>query len=378
MDLPSVDLNSDDSFYALHHYIFTRENKQWGVAVKHTRRDLDLAGIEGVPNLLSTHNRVDRADRVRVALDAFVSICQPTKGNVLALSLTQSTVNGQEQLIFRLCGNETPCAVTVAYLQQLWRDLNTLADLQNTTRAQRGIPDIPDPLSGCSPPVDLTQVAGLAISRKVHHDIHTFCYPKTRSRLAKVQERWSSFEPHFYNTLTVYLHEGRKFGDDDDTHKLFVEVVALLQYVLRLSRSPYTFEFRDGSMDLWDAIRSLREKGFNDLAIDRLVLVLKFKRAYKCPPNPPPPPTIPAPLWLFSTEIANIIVHRQGLFPEPTSSEGFEAQHRDSERHEHGIFAPTEALAQAPAVGRYHRCHPPSPNLCLPRICRGLHSQSIC
>ena len=111
-------LDSDDAFYALHHYIFTSENKQWGVSVKHARRDLDLAGIEGVPDL-STRNRVDRADRVRVVLDAFVNICQPTKGNVLTLSLTQSTVDGQERLIFRLCGNETPCAATVVYLQRL-------------------------------------------------------------------------------------------------------------------------------------------------------------------------------------------------------------------------------------------------------------------
>ena len=281
-----MDLNSDDAFYALHHYIFTRENKQWGVTVKHARRDLDL---ESVPDL-STRNRVDRADRVRVVLDALVNICQPTKGNVLALSLTQSTVDGQEQLIFRLCGNETPCAATVDYLQQLWRDLNTLADLQSTMRAQRGIPDIPDPISGRSPPpADLTQVAGLAISRKVHHDIHTFCYPKTKSRLAKVQERWASFQPYLYKTLPVYLHEGKKFGDDDEIHKLFMETIAFLQDVLRLSRSPYTSAFRDLSMDLWDAIRSLREKGFNDLAIDRLELVLQFKKAPKCPPAPPTP-----------------------------------------------------------------------------------------
>ena len=230
MDLPSVDLNSDDAFYALHHYIFTRENKQWGVTA---RRDLDLAEIEGVPDLLSTRNRVDSADRVRVVLDAFVNICQPTKGNVLALSLTQSTVDGQEQLIFRLCGNETPCAATVAYLQQLWRDLNTLADLQSTTRAQRGTPDIPDPISGRSPPLDLTQVAGLTISRKAHHDIHIFCHAKTKSRLAKVQDRWASFERHSCNTLTVYLHEGKKFGGDDDTHELFIDLVALLRDVLR-------------------------------------------------------------------------------------------------------------------------------------------------
>ena len=166
MDLPSVDLNSDDAFYALHHYIFTRENKQWGVTVKHARRDLDLAGIEGVPDLLSTRNRVDRADRVRKVLDAFVNICQPTKGNVLALSLTQSTVDGQEQLIFRLCGNETPHAATVVYLQQLWRDLNTLADLQSTTRAQCGIPDIPDPISGRSPPSGFDSSSGTRNSRK--------------------------------------------------------------------------------------------------------------------------------------------------------------------------------------------------------------------
>ena len=145
--------------------------------------------------------------------------------------------------------------------------------------------DIPDPISGRSPPpVDLTQVAGLAIVGKVHHDIHTFCYPKTKSRLAKVQERWASFEPHFYNTLTVYLHEGKKIGDDDDTHELFIDLAASLQDVLLLSRSPYTSEFRDLSMTLWDVIRSLREKGFNDLAIDRLELVLQFKKASKCPP----------------------------------------------------------------------------------------------
>ena len=104
-------------------------------------------------------------------------------------------------------------------------------------------------------------------------------------------------------------------------------------------------------MALWDLIRSLREKGFNDLAIDRLELVLQFKKGPKCPPL-----TIRAPLYLFSTEIANIIVHRQGLFPKPTPSEGYEAQQRDSERHNHGTFAPIEALAQTSAAGRYHRC----------------------
>ena len=92
-----------------------------------------------------------------MVLDAFVNICQPTKGDVLALSLTQSTVGGQEQPIFRPCGNEKPRATTAAHLQRLWQDLNTLADLQSTTRAQRGIPDIPNPVSGLSPPVDLAQ-----------------------------------------------------------------------------------------------------------------------------------------------------------------------------------------------------------------------------
>ena len=90
MGLPTVDPKSEDAFYALYHCIFTRKNKQWGVSIKHSRRGLDLARIEGVPDLLCTRRRVDCADRVCVILDAFVSVCQLTKGDVLALSLTQS------------------------------------------------------------------------------------------------------------------------------------------------------------------------------------------------------------------------------------------------------------------------------------------------
>ena len=270
MDLPSVDLNSDDAFYALHHY-------------------LDLAAITGVP----ASNRVDR-DRIRMILDAFVNICQPTRSDVLALSLTQTTVDRQQQLIFRLCGNEKPRATTVAYLQQLWRDLNTLAELQSTAHANRGIPDIPDPVTGRSPVVDVIQAAELEIVGKMHDDIHTFCYLKTQSRLATVQERWASFETHFLNTAATYLREGKKFGDNDDTHKLFMKTFAVLREVLRQSRSPYTSEFRNASMSVWNHVRDLGEKGFNDLAIDQLEFVVQFRKASRC--MFPSPATLFAPL----------------------------------------------------------------------------------
>ena len=132
--------------------IFRHEDEQWGSTSKVVAT---WTLIEGALHPLSTSNRVDRADRVdrpRLILDAFVSICQPTRGGVPALSLTQSTGDTQQRLISRLRDNENPCARTVGYSQQLWRGLSTLAKLQSTVRAHRGIPDIPDPLSGRSPP----------------------------------------------------------------------------------------------------------------------------------------------------------------------------------------------------------------------------------
>ena len=100
-DLPVL---INDAFYALHHY-------------------LDLAAITDAP----TSKREDRADRIRVILDAFVNICRPTKGDVLALSLTQSTVDRQQQLIFRLAATRHP-------VQRRWPISSNFDELQSTAR----------------------------------------------------------------------------------------------------------------------------------------------------------------------------------------------------------------------------------------------------
>ena len=88
----------------------------------------------------------------------------------------------------------------------------------------------------------------------------------------------------FSHTAVTYLREGKKF-DRDDTHTLFMETLVALQEVLLQSRLPYMSEFRNTGTALWNHVRSLAKKGFNDLAIDQLDLVVQFREASKCPPS---------------------------------------------------------------------------------------------
>ncbi|KAF8537446.1 hypothetical protein BDD12DRAFT_806936 [Trichophaea hybrida] len=293
---PEVDLGTDDAFYALHHYVFTRDSKIRGTGLSNPHRDIDnyLHSLENIPELQSTPNPIARADRVRLLLDAFVKICQPNKGEILALSLalrlsagstetntattttdstdcTLATVGKPERLIFNIAGNGQPPPGLTKYLGGVWNRLKEISVLEQEARTKGGHPDVPESNTGGSPPaVGSTKEAQSQLIKQLHHDIHSFCLGQTRARLRDFGYAWNSFFP-----VVLSVAENTTIGGNAKIHNLFAVVCCALNIILN-GLSECNPEFVKAHADLWGAYWELAGLGCDDHWYDDLEFVQEF------------------------------------------------------------------------------------------------------
>ncbi|KAF8539431.1 hypothetical protein BDD12DRAFT_838049 [Trichophaea hybrida] len=213
-----VDLDTDNAFYALHHFVFKYDTMRKGTSLSIPRHDISdhLGFLKDIPELLSTPDSNARADRVRRLLDAFVKICQRHTGDIFALSMglrpSTDTTGTPEKLILTIAGNDTPPIGLKDYLGSIWTRLQQISLLEKEARAKGNHPDAPGSNTGDSPlAVRFAIEAQSSLIKGLHHDIHSFCFGKTKSRLTDFEKKWNKFYPFYLETSqTTIIGESSK------------------------------------------------------------------------------------------------------------------------------------------------------------------------
>ncbi|KAF8244091.1 hypothetical protein K440DRAFT_27043 [Wilcoxina mikolae CBS 423.85] len=283
-EAPPVDLDTDDAFYALHHFIFQGDSMKRGTSLSNPCRDIDnyLDFLENIPELQSTPEPDTRANRVRLLLDAFVKICQPHSGEVLALSLalrpsagstdsTLATVGKPEKLILNIAGNGPPPTELTEYLGGIWNRLKQISVLEKEARTKGGHPDASEPNTGDSPPaVGSDETAQSQLIGQLYEDIHLFCFRKSRSRLVGFVGPWNTFFPFFLS-----ISQTTCIGGSGKVHDLFSTVCCALNLIINglLECTPV---FVKAHSDLWHAYWQLVKLGKEDDWYDELEFLDEF------------------------------------------------------------------------------------------------------
>jgi len=186
---PPVDLDTDDAFYALHHFIFQGDSMKCETSLSNPYRDI-VNYWESLENILKLQSKPKPDTRVHLLLDAFVKICQPHSGEVLALSLvlrpsagsahsTLAAVRTPEKLILNIAGNGPSPPELTGYPGGIWNRLQQVSVLEKEARTKRGRPDAPELNTDDSPPaVGSNETAQSQLIRQLHEDIHSFVSEK--------------------------------------------------------------------------------------------------------------------------------------------------------------------------------------------------------
>lgn len=145
--------------------------------------------------------------RSRTVLDALVGVCVSTAHQCLALSVTF----GSTSVLVTFAENETrPPASIETHLKSVWIHLRDLSHLQQRVRKAGRLPDILGN-SGTSPKAAETQLKPDDSARedlqflkdKLYHEIHKYCYPKTRQRYKKYLGGFPAFYEFYRNDWRV-------------------------------------------------------------------------------------------------------------------------------------------------------------------------------
>lgn len=177
--------------------------------------------------------------RSRTVLDALVGVCVSTGHQCLALSVTF----GSTSVLVTFAENQTrPPPSIETHLKSVWMHLRDLSHLQQRVRRAGSLPDILGN-SGTSPKAAETQLQPDDSARedlqvlkdKLYHEIHKYCYLKTRQRYKKYLGGFPAFYEFYRNDWRVL----------DPDQRLRYSVFYMLQIVNFLENNPESLHSTD-------------------------------------------------------------------------------------------------------------------------------------